>query len=177
MRGEHRLHPEPGQQFVELAGFGAEPRHRGGQRLAPGPPTLLPVPLLLGQVGLAAQGPHPVPFLGQVGQVEVDGECLGHQLGAGQRPARHQRRDLVAGQVDLVSWRLVPGRDDRVAQPFHVVEQVLAARLADHLTEQVTEEPDIPAQGDGQFLAVRFPAHCPQPSAVQFQGTGRQVRR
>ena len=160
MRGEHRLHPEPGQQLVELAGFRAEPRHRGGQRLAPGPPTRLPIPLLLGQVRLAAQDPDPVPFLGQVGQVEVDGECLGHQLGAGQRPARHHGRDLVAGQVGRVSGRLLPGRDDRAAQPLGVVEQVLAARLADHLTEQVAKQPDIPAQWDGQFLAVRFPAHC-----------------
>ena len=152
MRGEHRLHPEPGQQFVELAGFGTEPRHRGGQRLAPWPEPR-------GQLGLAAQGPHPVPFLGQVGQVEVDREGLGHQLGTGQRPARHQRRDLVAGQVGLVPRRLVPGLDDRAAQPFHVVEQVLAAGFADHLTEQVTEEPDIPAQWDGQLGPVAFPAH------------------
>ena len=142
-----------------------------------GPPPGLPVPLFLREVRLAAQHPYPVPFLGQVGQVEVDGEGLGHQFGAGQRPARHQRRDLVAGQVGLVPRRLVPGRDDRAAQPFHVVEQALATGLADHLAEQVAEKPDIPAQRDGQFLAVRFPAHCPQPSAVQFPGTVRQVRR
>jgi len=168
VRGEHRLHPQPGQQVVQLAGFGAEPRHRGGQRLPPWAEAG-------GQIGLAAQGPHPVPFLGQVGQVEVDRECLGHQFGASQWPARHQRRDLVAGQVGLVSRWLVPGGDDRAAQPFHVVEQALAARLADHLAEQVAEEPDIPPQGDGQFLAVRFPGHCPQPSAVQIPGTGRQM--
>ena len=177
MGGEHRVYPQPGQQFGEPAGIRAELCHRGGQRLAPRPAARLPIPLLLREVRLAAQHPYPVPFLGQVGQVEVDGEGLGHQFGAGQRPARHQRRDLVAGQVGLVPRRLVPGRDDRAAQPFHVVEQALAARLADHLAEQVAEQPDIPAQWDGQFLAVRFPAHCPQPSAVQIPGTVRQVRR
>ena len=177
------MDPQPGQQPGEPFGLCGELRHRRGQRLAPRPrgprrPLHSPfaIPVLLREVRLAAQHPDPVPFLGQVGQVEVDREGLGHQLGAGQRPARHQRRDLVTGQVGVVSGRLVPGRDDRTAQPFDVVEQVLAARLADHLTEQVTEEPDIPAQRDGQLLAVRFPAHCAQPSAVQFPGTGCLVR-
>jgi hypothetical protein len=88
-------------------------------------------------------------------------------LGPCQRPAGHQRGDLVAGQVGLVPrWRVLPGRDDRVPQPFHVVEQVLAAGLADHLAEQVTKEPDIPAHQRRQLLPVRLPAHCHQRSAA-----------
>ncbi len=182
--GEHRLHPQPRQQPGEPGGVGAELGHRGGQRLAPWPPAPRPpphspftVPLRLRQVRLAAQHAHPVPFLGQVGQVEIDRECLGDQFGAVQRPARDQCRDLVAGQVGLVPRRILPGRDDRAAQPLHVVEQVLAAGFADHLAEQVTEEPDIPAQRDRQLLPVGLPAHCDQPSAGQFRGRGCQVRR
>ncbi len=59
----------------------------------------------------------------------------------------------------LVPRRPLPGRDDRAPQPFHVVEQVLAAGLADHLAEQVPEQPDIPAQWDRQLGPVTFPAH------------------
>ena len=54
--------------------------------------------------------------------------------------------------------------DDRVPQAFHVVEQILAARLADHLAEQVAEEPHILAHQRGQLLPVRLPGHAPSAS-------------
>lgn len=46
------------------------------------------------------------------------------------------------------------GRDDRLAQPFHVVEQILAAGVAQHLAEHVAEQPDVPAHPPGQLLPV-----------------------
>src|SRR2546430_4817333 len=47
-------------------------------------------------------------LLGQVGQVEVDGEGPGHLLGLLQAPGRDQRDDLVAGVAppDRKSTRL-----------------------------------------------------------------------
>ncbi len=47
-------------------------------------------------------------------------------------------------------------------QPLHVAEQIRPARLADHLAEQVTKEPDVPAHQRGQLLPVGLPAHCGQ---------------
>ena len=46
------------------------------------------------------------------------------------------------------------GRDDRLAQPFHVVEQILAAGFAQHLAEHVAEQPDVTAHPPGQLLPV-----------------------
>jgi len=77
------------------------------------------------------------------------------------------------GRVGLVSLRRVlPGRDDRVPQPFHVVEQILAAGLADHLAEQVTEKPDVPAHQRGQLLPVRLPGHAPSASLLAVRPRG-----
>ena len=45
-------------------------------------------------------------------------------------------------------------RDDRLAQPFHVVEQILSAGVAEHLAEHVAEQPDVPAHPPGQLLPV-----------------------
>ena len=66
-------------------------RDRRGQRLADRRGTGVPLP----------QRPDPVQFLGQVGQVEVDGERPGDQLGPVQRPAGHQRGDLVPGRIGV----------------------------------------------------------------------------
>ena len=41
------------------------------------------------------------------------------------------------------------GGDDGAPQLLHVVEQVLAAGVADHLAEQVGEQPDVASQGCG----------------------------
>jgi len=79
--------------------------------------------------------------------------------------------DLAGDQIAalVAGWPLA--RAELVAKAFTIYFHLT------NLAEQVAEKPDIPAQGDGQFLAVRFPAHCPQPSAVQFPGTVRQARR
>ena len=42
-----------------------------------------------------------------------------------------------------------PGGDHRLAQPLDVVEQILAAGLAQHLAEQIAEQPDIAAHPPG----------------------------
>ena len=129
---------------------------RGGQRLTYRRVARVPLP----------QGPDPVQFLGQVGQVEVDGERPGHQLGPVQRPAGHQRRDLVPGRV-RVRARAQPGIraaglptagvDNRVPQPLGVVQQLLAAGFAQHLAQQAAEQPHVAAQRRGQLLPVGVP--------------------
>jgi hypothetical protein len=53
----------------------------------------------------------------------------------------------------------VPRGDDGPPQPLHVVEQVLAARLAEYLAEQVAEQADVPAHRRRHVLAVGVPAH------------------
>ena len=158
VRGEYRVHPEPAEQVIELgqALVPAQLADRGGQRLAHRGVARVPLP----------QRPHPVQFLGQVGQVEVDGERPGHQLGPVQRPAGHQRGDLVPGRV-RVRARAQPrtraaglpaaGVDHRVPQPLGVVQQLLAAGFPEHLAQQAAEQPDVAAQRRGQLLPVGIP--------------------
>jgi len=95
-------------------------------------------------------------FLGQVGQVEVDGEGPGHLLGLLQAPGRDQRGDLVAG-VTVAVARI----DDRVPEPLHVGQQPGAAGVADDLTEDVAEQPDVAAHrlGEGSPVAIAGPLH------------------
>ena len=160
VRGEYRVHPEPAEQVIELvrALVPAQLADRGGQRLADRGVARVPLP----------QRPHPVQFLGQVGQVEVDGERPGHQLGPVQRPAGHQRRDLVPGRIrgrarpspapgSLARPLPAAGVDHRVPQPLGVVQQLLAAGLAQHLAQQAAEQPHVAAQRRGQLLPVGVP--------------------
>ena len=121
-------------------------------------------------------------FLGQVGEVEIDGKCPGDELSPIKRPASHQRRDLITGRVRrratvrgaiLASSSrasAVPqgaitrggpaGGDHRQPQPLDIVEQVLATGLAQHLAKQIAEQPDIPAHRLGHLLPVGIPAHA-----------------
>jgi hypothetical protein len=66
----------------------------------------------------------------------------------------------------------VPGSDDRPPQPFHVIEQLLAARLSQHLAEQVSEQADIPAHRLRHVLTVGVPAHA----ASVATGAGGRLR-
>ena len=81
-------------------------------------------------------------LLGQVGEVEVDGERMRDGLRALQRPGGDQGRDLASGIIPRIG---TPRRDDQVPEMLHVIEQVLAAGLAEHIAEHATEQPDIAA--------------------------------
>jgi len=88
-------------------------------------------------------------FLGQVGQVEVDGEGPGDLLGLLQAPGRDQPDDLVAGRGQVMFLALAR-LDHRAPQLFHVGQQLRAARVADDLAEDVAEQPDVAAHRLGQ---------------------------
>ncbi len=137
------MHPQLAEQVAEcvLARPGGDLRHGRGQRL-PAVPLLRVLP---------GEDAHALPLLGQVGQVEVDGERLGDQLGAVQRPPGDQGGDPVPARARAASGvlRRRAGGDDGAPQLLHVVEQVLAAGVADHLAEQVGEQPDVASQGCG----------------------------
>ena len=69
------------------------------------------------------------------------------------------------------------GRDDRLAQPFHVVEQILAAGVAQHLAEHVAEQPDVPAHPPGQLLPVGVTGRAARgglPLAAPYRGCLRR---
>ena len=68
-----------------------------------------------------------------------------------------------------------PGRDDRLAEPFHVVEQVLAAGLAQHRTEHVAEQPHVAAHRPGQFLPVGVAGRSPRRPASRRAGSRLSV--
>jgi hypothetical protein len=119
-----------------LAGGGADPGHRGGHRAGDG---------RVGRVALA-QRADAVVLLGQVGEVEVDGERPRDLAGALQCPALDEGRDL--GAVDLAA----AGGDDGVPEPFDVVQEFLAAVLHEAVAEHRTEQPDVAAQRFGHVL-------------------------
>ena len=79
---------------------------------------------------------------GQLATSAAISSPAGSACGSPSRPGRGQR--TVAG----------PGRDDRLAQSFHVIEQILAAGLAQHRAQHVAEQPDVTAHPPGQLLPV-----------------------
>ena len=146
MSGEHRVYPQVGEQGGDarrpvLGPYGG---HRLGQRFADR--LLAGIPL--------AQRADPLMLFGQVGEVEVDGERVRDGLGALQRPGGDHVAYVVQGVI-----RGAARRDDGVPQALGVVEQFLAAGLAQHLAEQVAEQADIPAHRRRHVLAVGVPAH------------------
>ena len=151
VRGEHRVHPQPGQQVVHVAEalLGGDPRDRVGERLARRAVPGIALP----------QRAHPLLLFGQVGQVEVDGEGAGDLLGALPGPGGDERRDGVAGGGRLRRRKVgyAAGLDHRAPQPLHVREQVRPVGLGDDLAEDVAEQPDVPPHRLGQLGRVSFP--------------------
>ena len=131
--GQHWVHAQLGQQPPEpfLAEAVADLRHRRGERL--GQLGTRPVAL--------AQGPGPVPLLGQVGEVEVAGEGARDPLGLVEAPARDQ---LLCRALLLVAHA---GRDHGAAKLLDILQQLHAALLGEHLAEQVAEQPHLLAEG------------------------------
>ena len=105
---------------------------------------------LAGRVGgvvALAQRAHALVLLGQVGEVEVDGEGARDLLCAFQGPGGHQCGDLLAGDGT------VAGADDRMTEFFDIGEQILAAALPEHGSEHLTEQLDVIPELFGHFLA------------------------
>ena len=167
------MHPQAGQQVIGplRAELAADGRDGGGQRLAWR--AIAGVPL--------AQRADPLVLLGQVGEMEVDGERVRDGFGPLQRPGRDQVGDLADDAAAVVAAAVgaaaavvaaavgaaaavaggvrVAGRDDGVPEPFDVVEQFLAAGLAERVAEQPAEQPDIAAHRRRHVLTVGVPAH------------------
>jgi hypothetical protein len=136
VRGEHRMHLEPGHQLGARA-F-SHRRTEGGHRGGKGFPHRLGAGISL------AQCPDPLVLLGQVGQVKVDREGTRHGRRPGQRPARDERRDLIAGLVALVAGGVAAaGRDHPVAQFLDIVEQARPVALPDGFAENLAKQPDV----------------------------------
>ena len=68
---------------------------------------------------------------------------------AGSWPESAAPSELPPGEPTSGGAVAGPGRDHRLAQSLDVVEQVLAAGLAQHLAEHVAEQPDIAAHPPG----------------------------
>ena len=96
--------------------------------------------------GLAAlaQGPDPVLLLGQVDQLEVDGEGPGQQLGPVQVEAGDQLDHPGPGLAPAAVGR--PQGDGRPPQPLHVLQQPRPPGLLQHPPEQPPEQPHVPPQ-------------------------------
>ena len=89
-----------------------------------------------------AQDAHAVVLLREVREVEVAREGPGDLFGARHGQALDERLGLGEHRVRPVVVRA----DRELAEPLDVVEQVLAARLAQHGAQQPAEEADVVAQ-------------------------------
>ncbi len=178
MSGEDRVHPQAAQQPGDAPGpvrgpDGLDGRGQGfADRLAAG----VPLP----------ERADPLMLFGQVSQVEIDGERVRDGLGPLQRPGGDHLGDLIestaapgsrgtgSGGTGGDGGRGQPGVDDRAPQPFHVVQQALAAGFAEHLAEQVAEQAYVPAHRRRHVLAVGVPAHH---ASVATAAAGTRQRR
>ena len=89
--------------------------------------------------------------------------------------ARSSGHDATSAAIS--PWASSPAVPCRAAdhgppQPLDVVEQALAAGLAEHLAQQVAEQPDIPAHRRRHVLAVGVPAHDARVATAR-PGAGR----
>jgi hypothetical protein len=140
---QDRLHPEVGEHLpkpVDAMLF-ADGRDRGGEGFSRR--RLLAVSL--------AKGAGPVPLLGQVDELEIAGEGAGDRLGTLDGPAR----DYFAGREVVV----LAIADHSAAQPFHVLQQRLAAPLGEYDPAPVAEQADFPAKGLWDPAARIVPTH------------------
>src|SRR5260221_2068589 len=79
-------------------------------------------------------------LFGQVDQVEVDGECASHLLGAIERPGRH---DLLGPALVNIG---VARANDRPAQRLDVLQQRRSAVFLYHLTENLAQHSHVAAE-------------------------------
>ena len=93
-------------------------------------------------VATLTEDAHTVVLLGQVRQVEVRREGAGDLF----CPLRRQRRDDGLGPRSTVGVVALVRRDDRRTERLDVLEQVVAAALAEHPPEQAAEVADVRAQ-------------------------------
>ena len=147
--GQHRVHLELGQQRGQP--LRREPADDARERVGPVARRAAP------------QGAYALALLGQVDELEVDGERPGHLLG----PQLVEPGDDGGGS--LGGGDRVAGVDDGPAQPLDVVEQVGADRLAQHLAERCTEEP-------GPRRAARWAPRAWRWCAREWPGARRERR-
>ncbi|TWG84011.1 hypothetical protein L603_002200000220 [Cellulosimicrobium cellulans J34] len=171
VRGEHGAELEPAQAAQRLlaAHLGDELLERLGQRVVGRRGARR-------ELGLAlTQHAHAVVLLREVREVEVAREGARDLLGALHR----QALDEGLGLGQHLARGVVVRADRELAQALDVVEQVLAARLAQHGAEQTAEEADVVAQRGGHVVA-REPAPGAVPGDVgstrrRGQFRGREV--
>ena len=158
MRGQYQVDAQRSEQLGQLLlpAVVADLGHRGRERLAH-------------RIGTGVTLPHEADalmFLGQVDEVEVDGEGPGHLLGPVQVPGADQGRDRVRGAVT----RLVAGIDHDVPEPLHVGQHVragLRVRVADDLPEDVAQQPDVAAHRLREFGSVPRSVHVHVASVIR----------
>ncbi len=141
--GEDGVEAKAGQAAAGLflADLRLQPRVRGGDGVGGVFPARLP--------GALAQHTHALVLLGEVHEVEVAGEGACDLVSALDGEGLGDRRRTLEGLGGLVLERLDRGEP----QALDVFEEAVGAGLAEHLTEQGAEHPDIGAHGLGDALA------------------------
>ncbi len=105
------------------------------------------------------QRAHPLPFLGEVHELEVQGEGANDGLG----PVEVQGGELVGELLALERIIRTAERDHPLAHPLDELEQLGAGLLGDDLAQQRPEQADLGSErvaGAGRTDARWLGANC-----------------
>jgi hypothetical protein len=104
-------------------------------------------------VASGAKDAHPLAFLGEVDELEVDGEGPRDRLGA-VRVEDVDELDDLAQPLFCLGAAAPAQLDGRPAQPLDVFEQALAVGFLEDLAEDRAEEPDLSPERGGRVLQL-----------------------
>ena len=163
MGGEHGMDPQAADHRPQRGR--SVVRREAGDRLADGVVDRAAP----GPAGARPEHADPLPLLGQVDELEVEGERLGHGGRIGDVERGHVGRQPLALDVRLEPRVRVaaPERDRPPADPFDHREQLGPGLFRDHLAEQRAQQPD---------LARQRVARAPDPGPGRLRGDGREAR-
>ncbi len=159
--GEHRVHRDAAQERLDAGPVVVhrQPLDRLAQRFVDRPSLRPARP--------RPQHADPLALLGEVDELEVEGERAGDRRRAGhveRRDLRPEPLPLDVGLEDHV--RVAAAERDRAApDAFHEREQVRSSLLGDDLAQERSEEPD---------LVRQRVAGMAQPGALRLRGDGRE---
>jgi hypothetical protein len=104
-------------------------------------------------VAAPAEDAHPLALLGQVHELEVDGEGLGNCLGTIRFEAVNNLDDLAEPLLCLGS--AAPAQlDGRPPQPLDVLQQALTVGFLEDLAEDRAEQANLSPQWGGDLFQV-----------------------
>ena len=136
VRGDHELERHLARAaglLLRLDATRGEPPERLGERFPRDPLLAL----------VAAPAAHPVPRLGDVGELEIEAE----RTQDGRRPLLAERAHAGSERRSVGRRARAPGLTSEVPDALDIGQQILAVLLDEHPPERIAHEADVPSQG------------------------------